>query len=186
MKVNTATFRSSQDAQALELEMDVQGKTETGSLSFPDIAASLTDLQPYTHYQCTVTLDSTPYTDVFRVEVTIDNALILDRFGTSQTRSELPEGDRIITVTLDMPFTSTEESAFYDLAVAGIDAEIKWTASPYEFIMTFVQLQKAEGEGGGPVINARGEEIGQTLVFTAREDHSAGTKELIFDNDSTP
>jgi hypothetical protein len=179
-KVNTATFRSGQGAQPLELELDIQGTTEA-TTTFPSIAATLTDISPYVHHQCVVTLNSTAYTDAFNVEITIDNSLILDRFGTSRTRVELPEGDRIITLTVGLPFSTTEETAFYDAAIGGIDGSVVYTNGGYSLDFTFIKLQRPERS---PVINDKGQEIGYELTFTAREDHSAGTKELVVTSDA--
>jgi len=181
MKVNRATFRASNDT--LELEIDWQGKTETiaNAGTFPSIAASLSAQQPYVYHQGVLTVNSAAIA-IKNVEVVIDNALILDDFNNSQTRSHLPEGDRIITLTCDSPYTS-DETAFYDFALAGASGTLVYTHPTSGLSLTFtfanlkVPTQVIE-------VASRTGEIPLRLPFQAFMDGS--TRELVVTNDNTP
>jgi len=173
-KVASAVFRSSK-GQNLTLELDVQGKTRSAS-AFPDIAASLSDMQPYIHHQAVVTLDSTAR-EVDNLEIRIDNGLILDRHYNSQSRVSLPEGDRIITVSFDSPFTA-DETDLLGIAIAGISGTIVYTNGSYSLTFTFGNLKASEV---GPEVPGRGQEIPLRLELQAFKT-DAGTMELSVDN----
>lgn len=179
-KVNRASFSSSPNSP-LRLAMDIQGKTETPGITFPSIAASKSLLQPYIHHQNVLTLGGTAYPNA-TVEVTIDNALVLDRFLNSQSRTDLPESDRIVTLSVVVPFTSTEASALYSIAVAGLAGTVVWTNGNYSLTMTFVKLQAPQG----PVqIVGRNQELMLGIQFIARKDETSSALELVVANDST-
>jgi hypothetical protein len=168
MRVNTATF-SSQPNQPLQLELDVQGTSETAGITFPTIAATLSAKAPYIHHQLTLTLNAVAR-QCSRISIAINNALILDRFMNSQTRAELPSGDRIVTLSVDVPYG--DESNLYDLAVGGIEGTAVYTNGTDTLTFTFGQLQVP---ARSPIINARGQEIGLTLEFQARNDGTANS-----------
>lgn len=161
MKVNTATF-TSQPNQPLRLELDVQGITETGGITFPSIAGTLSEKAPYIHHDLTLTLNGSAR-KCSRLVVTINNGLILDRFMNSQSRTELPESDRIITIAADLPFG--DESNLYDLSVAGIDGDAEWANGTDTLTIDFGVIQIP---ARSPLINSRGEEIGLTIEGQAR------------------
>jgi hypothetical protein len=178
-KVNQAVFESS-PGQNLRMSLAIEGKTETqaNAGTFPSISASLSVLQPYIHHQAVLTLGGTAYA-IRNVRVTIDNGLILDRFDNSTTRTALPESDRIITLSCENPFTS-DETALYDLAIAGVAGTLVYTNGNYSLTFTFANL-KAAAES--PVIGGRNIEIPLTLNFKAYM--SGATRELVVTNDST-
>lgn len=177
MKVNTAQFASGMN-RLLTLTMDLQGKTETGGITFPSISNTLTLLQPYIHHNLVVTLNSVTYV-LDNVEVNINNALVLDRFLNSQTRTALPEGDRIITLAADFPF-GDETDALYNLAVAGIPGSAVWTNGTVSLTFTFPKLQAPTS---GPEIVSRGGEVMRRITFQARR--SGSSDEMTATNDST-
>lgn len=178
VKVNQATFRSAMNGK-LTLTMDLQGKTETSGITFPSISSSLSALQPYVHHQLVATIGGTAY-KVDNVEVTIANNLKLNRHYNTQTRQSLPEGSRVISVALDVPFT-TDEASLYDIAVAGLGTNtLVWTNGNYSFTITLANL-KAPTKG--PPIQSRGEEVGFRLNFVARS--SGSTQAIVCTNDST-
>jgi hypothetical protein len=179
-KVNTATFRSSQ-GQPLALAMDIQALTEDSTITFPSISSSLSLLQPYMHHNLGttgVTIGGVNYKP-FAVEVMIDNALVQDRFQSTITRTELPEGDRAVQLSLDFPFT-TDENALHEIAVAGISGSVQWTNGGYSLLFTFGRLQAPEI---GPSIDARTGEVFRRLSFTSRR--LTTTQELTATNDTT-
>lgn len=164
-KVNTATFRSARN-QPLQLTLDIVGKTETGSISFPNIAATLSALQPYIHHQLVMTIGGTAY-ELDNLEVSISNALLTDRYNNSQTRTDIPEGDRVITVSATFPFT-TDQAALYGMAVAGLAGAntAVWTNGAHVLTMTFGKLQAPTISPG---VGAKNQEITRTIQFNARK-----------------
>ena len=182
MKVARAVFASS-PAQNLRLTMDLEGKTETpgNAGTFPAISSTLSVLQPYIHQQAVLTLVSTPYV-LANVEVTINNSLILDRLLNSVTRTELPEADRIITVSCDNPFTATE-AGLYDMALAGVAGTLKYTNGARSLLFTFANLKVPSR---GPEIAGRNREIPLRLELQAfRSGVTDAPKELVVTNDNT-
>ena len=178
-KVNSAKI-SSRMNQPVQLAMDIQGKTETPGITFPNITATLSLLQPYIHHNLVCTLGGSAY-NVDNVEVDLSNALVLDRFLNSQTRTALPEGDRIITVAADFPFGDATDS-LYNLAVAGLTSTntLVWSNGAYSLTLTFVKLQAPTD---GPEIVARGGEMFRRITFQARR--STTSAEMTATNDST-
>lgn len=176
-KVNTATFRSAAN-QDLTLTLDVAGKTETlgDAASFPSLTPDLD--QPYIHHNMVLTLGGAAK-DCISVEIAINNFLLLDRFRNTQTRAHLPEGDRVITLTVEVPYTS-DETGLYDPAIAGIAGIVKYTKGNQSITFTFANL-KAAAE---PIqVPGRGQEIITRLSYQAFQ--SSTTKELVVTNDST-
>lgn len=176
-KVNTARFSASAGSPTLTLDLDVQGKTEAigNAASFPSIGSTLSVTQPWLFHNLVLTLNSSARVcDNF--SLTIDNALMLDRFLNSVTRTDLPETDRTITLEVDNPYSVTD-LALYDLAIAGIAGSAVFTNGTNILTFTFANL-KAPAE----VMEAaqRGE-IMNKLRFTAYETGTPGstTKELV-------
>lgn len=163
-KILRASFRSAA-GDNLQMALDTEGKDQTakGSGNFPDIAASLSVLQPYIHHQAVLKLPSTSV-EVDNIEIIIDNVLKLNRFNNSQTRTGLPEGDRIVSLSCDNPFTS-DETAYYDMLLAGIDlGTVKYTAGSYSLEFKFGNLK---APARGPEVTGREVEIPLRLEFTA-------------------
>ncbi len=119
-QVNQAVFRATQGA-FLELEMDIQGLTESvgASVLGAGFAALIPSLQtPYVLSDASLTYGGTTFQ--FRhVEVVISNGLKLDRFMNSVTRTDLPALDLAVSVSLDLPYTSDELSLYNQNATAG-------------------------------------------------------------------
>lgn len=162
-KINAATIRSASNGK-LTLEMDVQGKVETSGITFASIAATLSAQQPYTHHQLVATFGGTAY-KVNNVELAINNNLVTNRYWNTQTRVSLPEGPRVITLAVDVPFT-TDEASLYNIAVAGLTTNtLVWTNGSRSLTVTLGVLQ---APSKGPAIQNRGEEVGNRLNFTVR------------------
>lgn len=174
-KINTARIASAAGGQVLTLDMDVQGKTQTVNATWPAIGATLTIDKPFIHGQLVLSLGGTSR-PIDNFAITIDNALILDRFLNSLTRTEIPEADRVITLECDNPFTITD-IALYEIAIAGIAGVATFTNGLSVLKFTFANL-KAPPD----IIEraARGEAMNR-LRFTAYETGTPGstTKELV-------
>jgi hypothetical protein len=163
LKVNSAIFRSSVNNK-LTLDLDLQGKTETSGITFANIAATLSTQAPYVHHQLVATFGGTAY-KVSSVELMISHGLKLDRFYNTQTRSSLPEGNRVITLAVDVPFT-TDEAALYDIALAGLGTNtLVWTNGSRSLTFTMGRLQAPTR---GPAVSNRGDELGFRLNFDVR------------------
>lgn len=177
-RVNTAKFSSSA-GQNLRLELDVQGTTETeaNAGTFPAISGTLSALQPYIHHQGVITLDST-VRPIDNLSLTINNNLILDRFLGSQTRTELPSGDLVVTLEMDNPFTA-DDLGLYDLAVAGITGSVVYTNGTVSCSFSFANL-KAPAQ---VIAAARQGEIIHRIPFMCFR--TAATALLTIVNDST-
>lgn len=176
-RVNSARFSSSA-GQNLRLDLDIQGKTETegNAGTFPAISATLRAVQPYIHHQAVVTLNSSARA-VDNIAITIDNALMLDRFLNSQTRTELPSEDLRVTFECDNPFTATD-IALYNLAVAGITGSAVYTNGNMSLSFTFANL-KAPAQ----VIRAmRQGELVHRIPFTAYMSGSTNILTIVCDD----
>lgn len=163
-KVATAEF-SGQSGEDLRLEMDIEGLTETigAAGSFPAISATLSVEQPFIFHQGVLTLGGSAY-PFRRFRLTINNALVLDRFMNTQSRSALPEGDRIVTLQTDNPWTTTEKAALYDVAIAGLSATLVFTNGTNVLTFTFGNLKVAVQP---PTVQGRELEIMLPLAFNA-------------------
>lgn len=165
MKVNTATFSSSA-GQSLALQCAIEGKTYTigAAGTFPSLSLSL--LQPFMHHQSSLTLNGTTAILVNNIQIAVNNALIADRFMNSQTRTEVPQGDRVITFNCDNPFTTADYALFTADGITGIAGSVTYTNGVYVLTFSFPCLQFAPEAPGAP---ARGQEMPLRLQFTARQ-----------------
>ncbi len=151
-KVNKATFRSSK-GRPLNLSVELLGKTEA-SAAFPSL--TLSTGQPFMHHHGVFTIASAarPFDDVV---LSIDNSLVADRYFNSQTRTDLPEQDCLITLACVVPFTSTEVSALYDKGVTALTGGTLVYTNGTE-ILTFtlgavqLPLQKPNFNGRGEIM----------------------------------
>ncbi len=181
-RVNRCVWRANA-AGVLTMELDVQGTIETlgNAGTFPDIAATLSDLQPYMHHELVLTLGGTAYPCLPDHAITLDNHLLLDRHYNSQARqNDLPPSDRTVMLECTVPYTA-DETGLYDPSAA-IAASSVYTNGNYSVTFSFVQLEAA----AEPIpITSKTGEVVLKLTYQALEDHSAGTKELVITNDAT-
>ncbi len=179
MKVNQATFRCGPN-QPLTLEMDVQGKTETTGISFPSLS-NVSNVAPYVFTEMTLTLNSVAYS-CFNIAVNINNNLMLDHHMNSQSRTELPEQSRVITVQTSVQMTSTEAAALYAGSVAGLSGSVAFAKGNYALTFAFPKLQWPIQP---VVIPQRNGEVVLGLSMVARKDATTPTMEMVTTNDST-
>jgi len=175
-KVDRATFTAS-STQNLQLALDIVGKTEA-TQAFPNIAASLSVLQPYVLHQAVITLGSNTIA-VDNLEIVIANNVLRDRFYNTQTRSEIPEGGRTVTLGCDNPFNSTDV-AFYDIARAGVTGSVAFTNGNYSITFTFANLKMPRAR---QPIGGRDQALDKRLALTAYA--TAAAAELVITNDAT-
>ena len=121
-QMDRATFRAVQGG-FLEMELGIEGLAEqTGTVNsllgagFPGLVPSLQT--PYVLMDATLTYNATAY-QFRQVEVTVDNALKKDRFMNSISRTDLPALDRIVSVSLSLPYTTDEIPLYDQNATAG-------------------------------------------------------------------
>ena len=176
-KFNSATFRSAAGG-LLNLELDFQGLDET-EVDFPAISGTLTALQPYIHHQLVLTIGVTAY-QPSSIDITINNALILDRFLNSQTRTELPESDRVITCNFTVPYDANCRNNLYGAAIGGLATTAKWTNGARSILFTFGVLQFPKPP---IIIPGRGAELFASFAGQARM--LSTTKELVVTSDSS-
>jgi len=115
---------SSQAGQPLSMQLQVEG---TESASGSTFSLSFPTSRPFMHHDAVIIVDGTARM-ISNFQMTINNGLIADRFLNSQFRTELPQGDRQITVAFQTPFTSAEQD-LYTLALAGVAGSIVYTTS---------------------------------------------------------
>lgn len=115
--VSSAVFRS-QSNGFLQLTMNLVGIGETAGITFPSITNSITTKRPYRHHEGTLTLGGTAQ-EFKSVELMIDNAVQADFYENAETISSIESGDRIVTLTADMPFDATTDE-LYEVAIAGL------------------------------------------------------------------
>lgn len=175
-KVGRAVFRASAGG-ALEMDLDITGKTETVSATaFPAITAP-TD-PPYIWSDAVCTIEGTART-VTQWELTIDNQ-INARFSNSQTATDIHTQGRVVTVSLTVPYTSDEVDLYGINASGASAATFVLTNGNRSLTFSIGALMVADSS---PVVSGPGEILLQ-LSGTAKS--SGSTKELEITNDSTP
>jgi len=180
MKVDKWEFACGGPGQNLRLTIDWEGLTEaTGNAgSFPSIGNTLSTLQPYVFHQGVFTAGNTAY-PINQHSLRGDNALVKDRHNNSQTRSQLPEADRLITFECTCPLTS-DEIGLYDLSVAGLAATLVYTNGNRSVTFTLANMKLATES---PTVESRTAEITWPLRFSVFAD--GNTKEIVVTNVNT-
>lgn len=110
--VNTATLRGS-SGSTMELTLDLVGKTAntSGSVSAPTVAV------PFIFADCVLTLGNVAY-EIMELVLTINNNLATDRFANTLTLTDIPAGERLVTLQTTHSYTNTN-SVLWDIALAG-------------------------------------------------------------------
>ena len=113
--VNTATLRGS-SGSTIELSVDLVGKTAntTGTVAAPTIAI------PFIFADCVLTLGNTAY-ETMDFILTVNNNLVTDRFANALTLTDIPAGERLVTLQTTHSYTNTN-AALWDIALAGPSA----------------------------------------------------------------
>jgi hypothetical protein len=183
-KVARASFGGSQGG-LLQLSLEIVGKTESvgAAGTFPSL--TLQNTPPYIFSDLVLTLQSATR-EVRSFELSIDNALVRDRFMNSVTVTDIPEGDRVIRLRTTHGYTAGNTD-LYEQALAGAAGTLVLTNSlggappvGYQTTFTFGTLQVPSHS---PAVNGR-EEILLALDMIARK--TSGSPELSVVHDSTP
>ena len=112
-------------------------------------------------------------------ELAIDNRLVADRFMNSTTVTDIPEGDRMITLRTTHAWAAANTD-LNDQALAGAAGTLLFTNGGYSTAFGFATLQcPAES----PVVAGK-QEVPLVLNMIARK--SGSTSELVVTHDSTP
>ena len=165
-------FRGS-EGQFLELQMDVEGLTETiGAAGSFTGGLTIDANPPWTFFDGVLTLNSVAL-PIFDFELTVDNMLKKDRFVNGQTRAFLMPMDRVVTLKITTPY-SVAGSAFYDGVGASISGTLVFTNGAVT--LTFTLEDTWFPAKKSPVLTRKDDEIKMTLegqVFS-----TAGGSEL--------
>lgn len=136
--IDKATFKASQGS-LLELALDIEGKTEVLGAIAGFSALAPTTQAPYVLMDAVLTYGGTTYQ--FReVELVYDNAVKKDRFMNSISRTDIPALDRIISLTLSLPYT-TDTTGLYDQNVTSGNVVITFTNGALNFTITCPAVQ---------------------------------------------
>jgi len=183
-KVNRAVLSGTQGG-LLRLALDVVAKSETvgDAGTFPSLNPSVT--QPYIFSDIALTLAATSR-EVRQFALTIDNALVTDRFMNSVTIVGAPEGDRTISLNTTHAWAPANTD-LYAQALSGAAGTLQLTnalggAPPtgYQTTFSFATLQTPDRS---PNVAGR-QEVFLNLEMIARK--TSGTAELEVTHDSTP
>lgn len=175
--VNRATFSSGENSP-LSLELEIVGQTETvgNAGTFPSLLNGNTG--PFVHHDATGTFVSGSRS-FKRASLTIDNRLIVAH-NNSQSASFIVPGDRMISVSLETPWSSAEVD-LHDQAAAGYAATLSYAYNNYSLSFALANLQVPSNT---PEVGGRGQEI--TLKIEGMARMASTTKELVVTLDSTP
>ncbi len=182
-KVNRAVLSGTQGG-LLRLALDVVAQSETvgAAGTFPELSPSIT--QPYIFSDLALTLAATSR-EVRQFTLTIDNALVTDRFMNSLTIVGAPEGDRTIALNT-MHAWAPANTDLYAQALAGAAGTLTLTnalggapPSGYQTTFNFATLQSPDRS---PNVAGR-QEVFLNLEMVARK--LGGTAELEVTHDAT-
>lgn len=176
-KLASGTLSATQGGP-LTFACQIEGKTETAGTVTGLSALTPSLATPYMFYDASLTIGGTTY-QFKEFNVTIDNGLKLDRFMNSVSRTDLPETDRSVSVSLGLPFTS-DTLALYDTGATGAAVNITLTNGTVSLLiaMPYVQFPAQPHEMPGR------DEI--LLPLSGQAMKSGSSLEVLFTNDSTP
>lgn len=180
--ISRATIRGSQ-GQLLSWLFDIEGIDETeasaGSLAMPALGVTT---QPFVFSDSnpsgtsTITVGGVAY-PVKECEIVIDNVVDTEQFYNSLTRARIPAKDRLVTVTLRLPYG--DATALYGASLAGQAVVCTFTNGNTSVSFSFA---KCHFPRATPVTNGK-EEIMLELSGMARK--SGSTNEIVVTCDST-
>ena len=166
-KVDRATLRGTAGA-LLELVLEVVGISEEVSGSAP---AEPTSALPFLMSDCVLTLGGSAR-EVDRFELTVDNRLVRGRFMNGLVVTDIPEGDRIITLATNHDYNAAN-LALYEQALAGAAGTLVINDGTANHS---IALAKCQVPAESPVLEGKGP-IALPLMMTVRKD--GATLELV-------
>lgn len=178
-KVNRATFSSSK-GQGLKLTIETIARTADAPVAtaFPSISVDTDDF--FVMHQGVLTLLSSAreYTDA---EVVVDNALDVQH-NNNQDAAYITATDRIITLTVNSPFSADEDDLYTDArsSAAGAAGSLAYTNGGKSLTFTFGNLKSQDA--ATPDIPNKASEIRQSITYMAFK--SGSTDELVVTHDS--
>ena len=181
MKVASGSLTSSA-GQPLRLSAQLEGSglTIANAGTFPSLGISRQ--APLMHHHATITVGGTAYL-VDNIQINWDNKLKTDRFFNSRTRGELPQGDRVVMVSFDCLY-STTELPLYEIALAGVAMSIVYTNGNLSLTVSLPCVQKPNED---PEPSGLTDELLQKIKLTERLKHGdAIPQEIQFTLDDTP
>ena len=138
--VSKATF-SGQAKQPLRLTIEIEGQTETSTTNtFASYSPGNIDAgSPYILADGTLELGGQPV-EFESFELVIDNMLDVDRYMNSVTRTCIPSLDRMISLSVGLPYNS-DTNALHDLPIAGVAGELSFGLGSASTVFNFARLQ---------------------------------------------
>lgn len=157
-RISRATIQGTSGGP-IEFSLDIEGETESigNAGTFPSLTIDTGNM--YVFSDLTLTLNSVAR-EVTSFSLVIDNLLDTSRYMNSVTRAEIPAQDRQVTLTCEVPYTTTNE-ALHDLAVAGISGSLAMNNGTSTYTFAFGNLKSA---ANSPIVGGK-TEIMLPLVF---------------------
>lgn len=177
-KVQKATWRG-QKGQPITLTLDIVGKsrTESNAGSFPVVTYST--LEVYVFHQGVLTLQGSA-AEFEEFELTVEN--VTDpKHRNSQTATDLTPGDRIVTLTVKVPYDTTN-CAILTAESAGTFASGTLVFTNGNRSISFA-LNALKSIPESPDVPARGQELMLSLNYRAYM--TGTTREIVVTNDSS-
>lgn len=167
------------EGRFLESVMSVIGKTETvgAAASFPSLTLNLGP--QYIFYDAALTIGGTTYS-VKEWEVSLDNGL-KPRNMNSQSATDIPPTDRIVKVSLKLPYTSSEV-ALYDVGNTGAAVVLTLTNGQTSGCSLILSMAKVVFDTESPNVGGRDEIL---LSLNGQAFKTGSTDEIVITNDST-
>ena len=161
---------SSQAGQLCKLNLDIIGLSSTITGSAPSEPASSSALQ---HSDLTLTIGGSARS-VSSLTFTLDNVLIGGRFMNNLTVPSIPESDRIITVSAEVPYNATNADLYTTQSLSSsATGSLLLDDDTSDCLLTFAILQMPPES---PNVGGKGE-VPLLLNMTARKD--GATLELV-------
>lgn len=175
VKVNSATFSASQGG-FLTVSLNLAGIDETVNNAGTHPSLTLDADTPYILSDCILTVGGTAY-QFSAWELTVDNALDLNRFLNTSTLTAITSTDRVCQTRLTGPWGDL--TALYGLAQGGVAVTATFTQGTKSCLFSTPAVQAPKNS---PLVTGRSE-IDLTVSGFARK--VGTTPEVTVTNDST-
>lgn len=163
-RVARAVIQGSQN-QAMRWSLDIEAETQsTGNAgTFPALTLPTDNFFVFSDLTLTLESVSRKFRDF---TLTIDNLLDADRWHNSLTRAEIAAQDRLVQLSVNLPYTSDNEDLF-DAAIAGAAGQLVMTDGTTTYT---IDIANAKVPTEGPEVPGRGQEIRMPLVVDCFHD----------------
>lgn len=128
-KTQSASLSSSSGSPLLSLDWAIEScnYVQKAAGTF-DGALTFSAFQPFVHSTATVTIGGTTF-QVDDVSIGVQNSLMTDLFYNSNRRTDIPQGEQIITFTHSSPFDTTADLALLNYGDSSVTAQVVYTAN---------------------------------------------------------